>query len=157
MNYEMLIERARYTAKGTFCLVKPRMLNQMADALENQERVIEGLREIIEKQGGAALRGADLALELDTVKAELVDERDRFDRLSDFGVAEAQELAKAKRDLAVCELQLHLAADERNIAQKRVIELEQELAQLKKEQTSPALDAGRNAPKTSIPQEVADV
>lgn len=157
MNYEFLAERARQFARSNMCVCDSRSLNQMADALENQERVIEGLREIIEKQGGAALRGADLAMELDTVKAELVDERDRFDRLRDFEVAEAEELAKVKRQLAVCELQLHLAADERNIAQKRMVELEQELAQLKKEQTLPALDAGRNAPKTSIPQEVADV
>ena len=124
MNYEFLAERARQFARSNMCVCDSRSLNQMADALENQERVIEGLREIIEKQGGAALRGADLALELDTVKAELVDERDRFDRLSDFEVAEAQELAHTKK-------LLEIARAERDAVTKRMIELEQELAAMR--------------------------
>lgn len=131
MNYEFLAERARQFARSNMCVCDSRSLNQMADALENQERVIEGMREIIEKQGGAALRGADLALELDTVKAELVDERDRFDRLRDFEVAEAEELAKVKAELAVCRNQLKWAEAERDAVTKRMIELEQELAALR--------------------------
>lgn len=131
MNYEFLAERARQFARSNMCVCDSRSLNQMADALENQERVIEGLREIIEKQGGVCLRGADLALELDTVKAELVDERDQFDRLSDFEVAEAEELAKVKAELAVCRNQLKWAEAERDAVTKRMIELEQELAQIK--------------------------
>lgn len=150
MNYEMLIERARYAAKETVCMVEPRLLNRMADALENQEKVIAGLREIIEKQGGVNLRAAQTALDLDRAYAELRDEKHRFDRLSDFEVAEAKELAYTKK-------LLEMARGERDAVTKRMVELEQELAQLKKEQTLPALDAGRNAPKTSIPQEVADV
>lgn len=76
MNYEMLIERARQAAKETVCIIEPRTLNRLADALENQERFIQGLQEIIKQQGGVNLRAADMALELDAVKAELVDERD---------------------------------------------------------------------------------
>lgn len=131
MNYELLIERARHAAKETRCLVEPRHLHQMADALENQEKVIEGLREIIKKQGRVTFQTADLALELDTAKAELVDERDRFDRLSDFEVAEAEELAKVKAELAVCRNQLKWAEAERDAVTKRMIELEQELARIK--------------------------
>ena len=124
MNYELLIERARHAAKETRCLVEPRHLHQMADALENQEKVIEGLREIIKKQGRVTFQTADLALELDTVKAELVDERDRFDRLSDFEVAEAKELEHTKK-------LLEMARAERDAVTKRMIELEQELEALR--------------------------
>ena len=121
MNYELLIERARQAAKETVCIVEPRILNQMADALENQEHFIKGLQEIIKQQGGVNLRAADMALELDSVKAELVDERDRHDRLIDFEVAEAQELAHTK------EL-LELARGERDVVTKRMIELAIELS-----------------------------
>lgn len=121
MNYELLIERARAAAKETVCIVEPRILNQMADALENQEHFIKGLQEIIKQQGGVTLRAADMALELDAVKAELVDERDRFDRLSDFEVAEAEELAHTKK-------LLELAQEERDVVTKRMIELAIELS-----------------------------
>ena len=121
MNYAFLIERARQAAKDTVCFLEPRHLNQMADALENQERFIQGLQEIIKQQGGVTIRAADMALELDTVKAELVDERDRFDRLSDFEVAEAQELAHTKK-------LLELARAERDVVTKRMIELAIELS-----------------------------
>ena len=103
MNYEMLIERARYAAKSTLCMVEPRLLNRMADALENQEKVIDGLREIIEKQGGVSLRTTDLALELDSVKAEL----------------------------AFAKNQLMWAQAERDTVTKRMVQLEQELAVIK--------------------------
>lgn len=114
MNYELLIERARQAAKETVCIIEPRILNQMADALENQERFIQGLQEIIKQQGGVNLRAADMALELDTLKEELVTERHRFDRLSDFEVAEAEELAHTKK-------QLELAQEEREVVTKRMI------------------------------------
>lgn len=125
MNYELLIDRARHAAKEPMCLVKPRHLHQMADALENQEKVIKSLEEIIWKQDRA------IAGMCDGGCAELRDERDRFDRLSDFEVAEAQELAKVKAELASVKYRLEWAQAERNIAQKRMIELEQELAQIK--------------------------
>lgn len=121
MNYEFLAERARQFARSNMCVCDSRSLNQMADALENQERVIEGMREIIEKQGRVTFQTADLALELDTVKADLVDERDRFDRLSDFEVAEAEELAHTKK-------LLEMVRAERDAVTKRMIELEQEVA-----------------------------
>lgn len=121
MNYEMLIERARQAAKETVCIIEPRILNRLADALENQERFIQGLQEIIKQQGGVNLRAADLALEMDSVKAEMVDERDRHDRLRDFEVVEAQELARTK------EL-LELARGERDVVTKRMIELAIELS-----------------------------
>ena len=114
MNYELLIERARAAAKETVCFVEPRIMNQLADALENQEHFIKGLQEIIKQQGGVTLRAADLALELDKVKAELLDERDRFDRLSDFEVAEAKELSHTKK-------LLELAQEERDVVTKRMI------------------------------------
>lgn len=137
MNYELLIERARQAAKETVCIIEPRILNQMADALENQERFIQGLQEIIKQQGGVNLRAADMALELDKVKAELVDERDRFDRLSDFEVAEAEELAEEKRrsdslsdtvldmakELTYTKKLLEMAQAERDVVTKRMIQM----------------------------------
>ena len=116
MSYEFLVERARQAAKETVCIVEPRYLHQMADALENQARFVQGLQEIIKQQSGVNLRAADMALELDKVKAELVDERDRFDRLSDFEVAEAKELSHTKK-------LLELAREERDVVTKRMIEL----------------------------------
>lgn len=41
-------------------------------------------------------RIAAVCKERDALKRELIDERDRFDRLSDFEVAESKELAAAK-------------------------------------------------------------
>lgn len=99
MNYELLIERARQAAKETVCIVEPRILNQMADALENQEHFIKGLQEIIKQQGGVNLRAADMALELDSVKAELVDERDRHDRMIELAIELSHALADFKLSL----------------------------------------------------------
>ncbi len=118
MNYELLIERARHAAKEPMCLVQPRHLHQMADALENQEKVIKSLEEIIWKQDRA------IAGMCDGDCAELRDERDRFDRLRDFEVAEAEELAHTKK-------LLEMARAERDTVTKRMIELEQELAALR--------------------------
>lgn len=137
MNYAFLIERARQAAKDTVCFLEPRHLNQMADALENQERFIQGLQEIIKQQGDVTIRAADMALELDKVKAELVEERHRFDRLSDFEVAEAAELEEEKRlsdrfsnvvfavagELGNTKKQLEMAREERDVVTKRMIEL----------------------------------
>lgn len=97
MNYEMLIERARNAANNTVCLVEPRHLHQMADALENQAKVVKSLEEIIWKQ--------DRAIE----------------GMRDGGCAE----------LAVCRNQLKWAEAERDTVTKRMIQLEQELAQIK--------------------------
>lgn len=47
-----------------------RTARESADALENQQREIEALKQIIEKQAGLNQKLADMALELDTVKAE---------------------------------------------------------------------------------------
>ena len=46
------------------------MCREAADALENQQREIEALKQIIEKQAGLNQKLADMALELDQVKAE---------------------------------------------------------------------------------------
>lgn len=100
MNYEMLIERARQAAKETVCIIEPRTLNRLADALENQERFIQGLQEIIKQQGGVNLRAADMALELDAVKAELVDERDVvIKRMIELAIEHAHALEDFKRSL----------------------------------------------------------
>lgn len=114
MNYEFLIERARQTAKESVCVCKPHIINQMADALENQEHFIQGLQEIIKQQGGVNLRAVDMALELDSVKEELAEEKHRFDRLSDFEVAEAQELERTKK-------LLEMVREERDVVTKRMI------------------------------------
>lgn len=98
MNYELLIERARHAAKEAVCLVEPRILHQMADALENQEKVIKSLEDVIKRQSSVNLKAVQTTLDLDQAYAELAEERYRFDRLSDFDVAEAQELAKVKAE-----------------------------------------------------------
>lgn len=56
--------------------------------------------------------------ERDALAAELKDERHRHDRYVDFELAESEELRKAKKENTVKDLQLHLLADERNIAMK---------------------------------------
>lgn len=124
MNYEFLAERARQFARSNMCVCDSRSLNQMADALENQEKLIAGLQEIIERQCGVNFNAVNLALELDAVKAELAEEKHRFDRLSDFEVAEAEELERTKK-------LLEMARAERDAVTRRMIELEQELAAVK--------------------------
>lgn len=71
-NYEMLIDRLRSIAvKGEAQMVDCRTLHRAADAMENQERVIQELRKIVEKQGGMTQTAADLALQRDDTLAKL--------------------------------------------------------------------------------------
>lgn len=52
MEYEFLIERARMFAQSNVCICDSRSLNQMADAMENQQKHIEALQKRLEMAQG---------------------------------------------------------------------------------------------------------
>lgn len=121
-NYEMLIDRLRSIAvKGEAQMVDCRTLHRAADALENQERVIQGLEETIKKQGSVNLQMAEMALKFDTLEAQLADEERQYNRLSDAVLDVSKELGYTKK-------QLGLAQEERDVVTKRMIELAIELS-----------------------------
>ena len=122
---EMLIDRIREIARGQDEVMYNTLI-KAADLMENQANEIKALKQICEKQAVVNQQAAQMALELDTAKAELVDERHRFDRLTDFELAEARELTFAKQLLEV-------AGTELATATQRMIELEQALAQAENE------------------------
>ena len=68
---EMIADRLRGIAdKGFVCTDISRTLRQAADSLENLQNENKALRQICEKQSEMNGKIADMALELDTVKAE---------------------------------------------------------------------------------------
>ena len=90
-------------------------LKQARTELETVNKEISG--KDLQIQLMAEARNNALA-ERDALAAELKEEMYRHDRYVDFELAESEELRKAREENSVKDLQLHLLADERNIAQK---------------------------------------
>lgn len=80
-----------------------RCCSASADTIENLLTQNRAQQDIIEKQAAVNKRMADRILEMDkqigALEEALRDEKHRFDRLSDFEVAESQQLAEARAAL----------------------------------------------------------
>ena len=93
-----------------------RALEMAIAAMESHEVLVDKNKELVDRITSLEDKVADLELELPLWEAnyareyerakkaetELRDERDRFDKLSDFELAEAQELTELKKKLAPC-------------------------------------------------------
>ena len=103
--------------------------------MNDYKELIDTLRDLthggVRITNGSVLREAADAIE--TLTAELAEERHRHDRLQDWDRGMTEKLEQAQKRIATLTDQLEMARGERDAVTKRMVELEQELPRIKAE------------------------